>query len=149
MKTTFKIATVSDLSTLVEFMREYYEYDHLAFDESIAHKVLEEILQDNSLGNVWLIHQGDEAVGYVALTLDYSLEFHGHNAFIDELYIREKYRGCGIGTSTLQFMEKVCRDLGIKALHLEVEYQNTKAKSFYDKSGFEAHERYFMTKWIY
>ena len=144
----FKIAEKSDIETLVEFIREFYEFEHLKFDESIVRTALAKILDDDSLGRVWLIQHGDEAIGYVVLTFGYSLEFRGRDAFIDELYIRESYRGQGVGMSVIQFIESVCPSLGIQALHLEVERKNTAAQNLYRKVGFKDHNRYLMTKWI-
>ncbi len=144
----FKIAEKSDTETLVEFIREFYEFEHLKFDESIVRTALAKILDDDSLGRVWLIQHGDEAIGYVVLTFGYSLEFRGRDAFIDELYIRESYRGQGVGMSVIQFIESVCPSLGIQALHLEVERKNTAAQNLYRKVGFKDHDRYLMTKWI-
>jgi ribosomal protein S18 acetylase RimI-like enzyme len=82
------------------------------------------------------------------LTLGYSLEYHGRDAIIDELYIIEEYRGQGIGTRAIELAAKESRSLGIKALHLEVERKNTNAQHFYRKIGFEDHDRYLLTKWL-
>jgi GNAT superfamily N-acetyltransferase len=148
METTFRIATIADFNILLEFMREFYELEHLTFDEGTTPAALEQILNDDSLGRVWLIYWGNEEIGYVVLTLGYSLEFRGRDAFVDELYIRDGYRGQGVGTKTLQFVEDACGSLGVQALHLEVERKNTKAQSLYRREGFEDHDRYLMTKWI-
>jgi GNAT superfamily N-acetyltransferase len=133
---------------LVAFMRALYAFDHLPFDENIARAALEGILRDHSFGYVWLIQVDGAAIGYVVLTLGYSLEYHGRDAFIDELYIRESHRGHGIGSKTLQFVEDACRALGVQALHLEVERTNTGAQTVYRKAGFVDHDRYLLTKWI-
>ncbi|MCI0693638.1 GNAT family N-acetyltransferase [candidate division KSB1 bacterium] len=127
-------------------MREFYDYDHLPFDEPAARQALENILQDHALGRVWLIQDGEQAIGYVVLTLGYSLEYHGRDAFVDEIYISASHRGKGIGTQIIQFLEEVCRNLEVQALHLEVERANTKAQAFYHKVGFEDHDRYLLTK---
>ncbi|MEW5856087.1 MAG: GNAT family N-acetyltransferase [Cyanobacteriota bacterium] len=144
----FKIAEKSDIEILVKFIGEFYEFEHLKFDESIVRTALANVLHDDSLGRVWLIQNGDEAIGYIVLTFGYSLEFRGRDAFIDELYIRESYRGQGVGMSVIQFIESVCPSLGIQALHLEVERKNTAAQDLYRKVGFKDHDRYLMTKWI-
>ncbi|MDZ7367696.1 MAG: GNAT family N-acetyltransferase [candidate division KSB1 bacterium] len=107
---------------------------------------MEKILQDHSLGRVWLIQDGDEAIGYVVLTPGYSLEYHGRDAFVDEICIRQSHRGKGIGKQIIQFVEEACRDLDVRTLHLEVERANTKAQAFYHKVGFEDHDRYLLTK---
>jgi GNAT superfamily N-acetyltransferase len=93
----------------------------LPFDEAAARQALEKILRDHSLGGVWLIQDGDEAIGYVVLTLGDSLEYHGRDAFVDEIYICESHRGRGIGAQAIKFVEKICRSLDVRALHLEVE----------------------------
>ncbi|MGH7596898.1 MAG: GNAT family N-acetyltransferase [bacterium] len=146
MNTTFKPAARADVDLLVRFMCELYEHDHLPFDEAAARQAMEKILQDHSLGRVWLIQDGEQAIGYVVLTLGYSLEYHGRDAFIDEIYIRESHRGKGIGIQIIQFVEEVCRELSVRALHLEVERANIKAQAFYHKAGFEDHDRYLLTK---
>jgi diamine N-acetyltransferase len=76
-----------------------------------------------------------------------ALEYRGSNAFVDEFYIQESYRQQGIGTKTLQFIESICPELQIQALHLEVEKENLAAQSLYRKSGLKNQERYLMTKW--
>lgn len=148
MATTFSIAAHADIETLLQFMREYYEFDHLPFNEQIAHAALAKFLDDESLGRVWLICYEGEPIGYLVLTLGYSLECGGRDAFIDEVYIRANHRGRGIGQSALTFAEDECRALGVRALHLEVERANTGAHALYRKVGFVDHDRYLMTKWI-
>lgn len=51
----FKIAENSASETLVEFIWEFYKFEHLKFDKSLVCKGLAKILQDDSLGRVWPI----------------------------------------------------------------------------------------------
>lgn len=148
MKTTFNLAGRADTELLAELMQEFYIFEHLAFDERVARTALGQLLSDASLGRVWLIRHGEETIGYVVLTLGFSLEFQGRHAVVDELYIRPGYRGRGAGKRTLQFVEEACRSLGIAALRLEVERTNANAQAVYRKIGFKEHDRYLMTKWI-
>jgi ribosomal protein S18 acetylase RimI-like enzyme len=148
MKINFEIAKDSDMDTLLELMRESYAFEQFPFNKSAARKALAGILHDESLGRVWLIKTGNKVIGYIVLTLGYSLEYHGRDAIIDELYIREDYRGQGIGTRAIELAAKESRSLGIDALHLEVERKNTNAQRFYRKVGFEDHDRYLLTKWL-
>jgi GNAT superfamily N-acetyltransferase len=148
METTYKFADNSDTELLIQFIQEFYKYDGHPFDEASICAALAKILEDNSLGRVWLIQQDNQAIGYIVLTFGYSLEYRGRDAFIDEFYIRESHRGQGVGVKTIQFIESVCPSLEIKALHLEVERENTIAQSFYRKVGFADQNRYLMTKWI-
>ncbi|HZS46763.1 MAG TPA: GNAT family N-acetyltransferase [Blastocatellia bacterium] len=148
MEPEFKPAAHSDIETLIAFMRELYLHDNTFFDEANTRKALDKILTDDSVGRVFVIEIGDEMVGYTVLTFGYSLEFHGRDAFIDELYISEPYRRQGIGKKTISHLESICGSLGIDALHLEVERENTNAQAVYRNIGFKDHNRYLMTKWI-
>ncbi len=148
MDISFRLADVADIDLLAEFMREYYEFDHLAFDERVARFALRKILSDASFGRIWLIQKAESPIGYVVLTFGFSLVYGGRDAFIDEFYIRAEHRGHGIGRRSLEFVEDACRALGVQALHLEVERDNTNAQAVYRKFGFEDHAQYLMTKWV-
>jgi diamine N-acetyltransferase len=145
----FKPATSDDVETLIVMMRDLYAHDGLApLDEAAARRALSGVIGDDTLGRVFLILLANEAVGYAVLTFGYSLEFHGRDAFVDEIYLRAEYRGLGIGKRALRFLSEVCVAEGVNALHLEVERENTSAQTVYRKFGFKDHDRYLMTKWI-
>lgn len=146
MKLAFELAKSADTDMLLQFMQEFYAFDHLEFEEEGARRALTTLLNDASLGRVWLICADGVAIGYIVLAFGFSLEFRGRDAFVDEFYLRENYRGQGIGTQTLHFVEDACRALGIRALHLEVSRDNTPARRVYRAFGFEDHDRYLMTK---
>ncbi|WP_341736753.1 GNAT family N-acetyltransferase [Microcoleus sp. CAWBG640] len=146
MTINYRVAEISDLTLLLELVQEFHKIEKLAFDEKVDRDVLANLLADASLGQVWLIQKEDEAIGYIILTLGYSLEYRGRDAFIDEFYIRPKYRGQGIGTQTLAFAEDTCRVLGVQALHLEVDFENPDAQRLYHRVGYQPHNRFLMTK---
>ena len=148
MHVTFIDADRSSIETLVNFMREYYTYDHIPFDQEASRSSLEQLVNDHSLGRAWVIRYGEETVGYCVLTLGYSLEFRGRTAYIDELFIKEAYRGKGIGTRALEFLKDTARALGVTALRLEVERKNVNAQRLYRKAGFEDQDRSLMTNKI-
>mgnify|MGYP000169458008 CR=1 FL=1 len=147
MKITFKIAEFIEIDALMQLVQEFYLYDNHPFSDRVA-KAVVGLLSDESLGSIWLIFDRSEPIGYVALMFTYSLEFHGKIAMIDELFLREPYRGQGIGTQTFKLIEDFCHDRGIHALQLEVERVNTKAQEFYRKKDYKDFDRYLMTKYL-
>ena len=148
MNVGFEQAKVENKDALVELMRQFNAFDGLPFDRTKARAALGEILRDESLGRVFLIKEGEDLIGYAVLTLGFSLEFHGRDAFIDEIYLSEAFRGKGYGGRALEFLEEQCRELGVKALHLEVEGKNERAQRFYRESGFARQDSFLMTKRI-
>lgn len=148
MEPVFTLANLSDTDLVIELMREFYSLEHLNFQEEAARQALQQILSDRRFGLVHLIEVEGKVAGYLVLTFSFSLEFHGQNAFVDELYLRESYQGQGIGKKALNFVEKLCKQEGIKAMRLEVERHNERAQAVYRKTGYRDHDRYLMTKWL-
>jgi GNAT superfamily N-acetyltransferase len=148
MQTTFKTAAPADTETLVGMMRDFYEVDHMAFSEQVAREALLELMAKDWLGRLWLINDGGEVVGYVALTFCFSLEFGGRAAIIDELYLKASHRRKGLGLKALAFVEEFCLRLGVRALHLEVDRRNHNAQALYQKFGFEDRNNFYLSKWL-
>jgi GNAT superfamily N-acetyltransferase len=146
MKPVFKIADASDVELIVELMREFYAIEHLKFDEGAARRALGQILHDRRFGFIHVIRVDGAAAGYLVLTLGFSLEFGGRDALVDEIYLRENFRGRGIAKASLELAESLCRQEGIRARHLEVDRVNTRAQAVYRQAGFRDHDRYLLTK---
>lgn len=150
MPINFKSAAKHDVNLLLDLMQKLYAVDgSVTFNATFARKALMQLFSDESMGRVWLIQDENQTVGYVVLTLSYSLEYGGRDAFIDEFYIESDYQNQGIGKQTIEFLEEVCISLDVQAIHLEVEKENTSAQGFYRRVGFEDHNRYLMTKHLY
>ncbi|HEU4401351.1 MAG TPA: GNAT family N-acetyltransferase, partial [Candidatus Polarisedimenticolia bacterium] len=135
MEPRFRPAGESDVDRLLGFMRSLYAVDLLPFDASASRPVLERIVRDASLGSVWLVEIEGEPVGYVVLTLGYSLEYLGRDAVIDELYVDPAWRHRGIGSKTIEFVVDVCRSRGVRSVHLGVHEKNLRAQALYRRAG--------------
>ncbi len=146
MNPSFSLATDDAVERILAFMRDFYAIDGYPFDEHIAHTVLTDLIHTPAFGRVWLIQVDETPIGYLVLTLGYSLEYHGRTALIDELYIQADQRGKGIGTQVMAFVEEVCRELDAHAMHLEVERGNIAGQRLYRKAGFDGADRYLLTK---
>ena len=145
----FKAAQSTDLDFLIQYMREFHNFDHTEpFDEVPARAAMEKVVTDKALGRVWLIQQAEENVGYIVLTLAYRLEYRGYYAFLDELYIRADQRGRGIGTKTIEFLKQTCQSLGVQTMQLEVKQDNPQANALYQRAGFEPQARQVLTQRI-
>jgi ribosomal protein S18 acetylase RimI-like enzyme len=128
-------------------MRALYDEDgSTPLREDGAERALRGLLAAPDRGLVWMIEQGGTAVGYLVLTWGHSLEFHGRDAFIDELYVSPRHRGAGLGRRAVEVAERACRAHGAGAVHLEVEVDNERAHALYRRSGFAERGRRLMTK---
>ena len=145
---TITLATMADEPVLAELMREFYAHEGLVFDEERTLGAFRTLAADPNLGRVWIFRAGGEAVGYVVVTVCFSLEFAGRYALVDELYVREAHRGRGIGARALEVAAEACRELDVSALRLEVDVTNMRGMAFYRRLGFALQERHMMSRWI-
>ena len=148
MEPSFRVAGPADADVLVEMMRDFNAHERIAFDEPEVRAVLAQLFANEEYGRVCLVVLDGEVAGYVVVAFGFSIEFRGRDAFVDELFVKDEFRGRGLGGAALRFAESVCRGRGVRALHLEVERQNTGAQAVYRRAGFVDHDRYLVTKWL-
>ncbi len=149
MAQILKKAVVADVPQLLSMMRDNYLEDGISFDGNEAKVAFEGLIEDSRNGHVWLIIDDETVVGYTSLTLGYSLEFGGRDAFIDDLYVRPQSRNHGFGGRALEAMIKTAEAAGVRAVHLEVDRENERARHLYEKTGFKPRQRYFlMSKYL-
>jgi GNAT superfamily N-acetyltransferase len=137
-----------DVGELIAMMRAFYADLGEPFDEVRTERALRALLADPSYGAAWVFRQDGRAIGYLVVTHGYSLEFSGRIVVVDEVYSVPEMRGQGIGARALALAEEHCRRQGIAALRLEVHHENRRALALYERTGYEAHDRYLMTKWL-
>lgn len=140
-------ATVQDQEQLARLMQEYYALDGLVYNAQVAQAVVQ-LIQSPQYGQIWLVQLSQAIIGYCVLTWWFSLEFQGKSAFLDEIYLREGFRGQGLGSQIISQLADYCRQRNICALRLEVEHENQGAYHMYQGQGFVAHPRYLMSKWL-
>ena len=143
-------AALPDETELLRMMRALagQEPGKITFDGPAARASFRKLLSLPAFGRTWLLCQENKAVGYIVLTIGFSFEFHGHDAFIDELYVDAAYRRRGFGRHAVSFLEEKAREMGVNAIHLEVDRGNDPASELYRRAGYEDHDRFLMTKWL-
>ena len=138
-------AAAADLNRLLDLMADFYEEAGYVLDRSHAKEAFTALLSDPRLGQVWLIEQGSDDVGYVVATFVFAMEFGGLTAMVDDFYVRPASRGAGLGTAALAEARRICAGLGIRAMSVEVGHDNAVAQSVYRHVGFAQTDRQLMT----
>jgi GNAT superfamily N-acetyltransferase len=143
-----RLASVGDIEGVLPMMADFYAFERLPYDEARSRRLLWELLADPQLGRLIVLESGEDLLGYMVLGFGFSLEFGGRDVFVDEFYVRPDHRGQGIGTAALEFAATLCREMGIRAMHLEADYFNERAHLFYRRLHFRDHTRHLMTRWL-
>jgi diamine N-acetyltransferase len=148
MEIAYHLAHKNDIEEILQMMAAFNAIDSYPFSADLTRANLNKFITNENLGRLWMIRSGETVVGYVVLTFGFSFEFKGTTAFIDELFLKEPYRGKGLGGQIIDFIQLQARQLQLKALHLEVEKHNEKGKKLYTKKGFKEHNRVLMTRFM-
>ncbi len=143
-----RLAGTEDVKHLLRMMEAFYLIDQYPFDKALTRENLMDFIQNPYLGRLWMVEGNEQVVGYLVLSFDFSFEFKGRNAMIDEFYIEKDYRNQGIGSQMLHFVLEEAKKLNLRAVHLEVERHNETGKKLYSKFNFKDHNRYLLTRYI-
>jgi GNAT superfamily N-acetyltransferase len=149
MPISIQRATPSNLDSLLLLMRHMQSDDpwSVPFDERIVRKNILELLHNPQYGFIYLAREQQSPVAYLVICFDFSLEYRGKGAWIDELFVEQTHRGQGVGTQLLNLAESASLEHGTQTLHLEVTHGN-RTIELYRRLGFVDHHRYLMTKWL-
>ncbi|WP_299356296.1 GNAT family N-acetyltransferase [uncultured Shimia sp.] len=144
MSTALHLARPEDLDRLVPLVEAFHSEEGILQDDEIRRGALLPLLDGSPLGAIYLIGPTRAPVGYVVVTFGWSVEFGGMDAFVDEIYIRPKVRGRGMGGDALMALAGALGDAGVRAFHLEVDREKEAAQRLYQRAGFQPRERYML-----
>ncbi len=105
---------------------------------------LEPLLEGIPYGCAYLIGPPRAPIGYMVITITWSLEYGGLDGNIDELYIRPGVRGRGIASEALVALPHALSAGGLRTIHLEVDRNNAAALKLYRRAGFILNENYMF-----
>lgn len=145
MSQNVRVAEPGDMDLLLKLMGEFYAESSVPLDRERSAEAFAELIDSPSLGRVWIMERDGETAGYIVLTLGYSMEYGGRDAFVDDLFVREPYRGKGLGRMALEVLFEECRRRKVRAVHLEVDRENVAAKQLYKNFGFKDNDRQLLT----
>ena len=127
--------TQKDKDTVLEMMRVFYTSPAVFTDgsEEIFLSDIENCINDNPYLEGYIIENSKEIQGYAMVAKSFSTEFGKSCIWIEDIYIKDGYRGTGLGKMLMDFITKKYTDC---IFRLEVEEENKRAVKLYEKCGF-------------
>lgn len=149
-------ATLEETERILDLMQAFYSEDKIAFHKERARKSVRELLSKPQYGAILLLTEAgttdageqEQALGFMVLTLCFTLEHGGIYVLLDELYLQEPLRGRGLGQAAIDLACQWAKEQGADAMRLEVHNHNPRAKALYIKNGFEDDHRDILTLWL-
>lgn len=125
-----------DKPILMEMMRVFYASPAVLSNgsEEIFSNDIDNCVNDNPYVEGYVIENTTDIQGYTMVAKSFSTEFGKACIWIEDLYIKEPYRGIGLGKQLLDFITNHYTDC---IFRLEAEEENEKAIRLYKKCGFD------------
>jgi GNAT superfamily N-acetyltransferase len=95
---------------------------------------------------VLLSSAGREVVGFFVFYYQYSTFKGKAGMYIEDLYIREQYRGAGYGSRMLLHIMRMAAEQGMARLEWQVVSWNSAAQEFYKKMGAEVDPKWKVVR---
>ncbi len=142
MSAALHIAGPDDLNKLAALVARFHDEHKLDMTDEARLAALKPICDGIPQAVAYLIGPKAAPMGYIILSIGYSVEMGGFDCFVDELFLRPSVRGRGIGTEALLSLSKTMASADVKAMFLEVDAQDTRLVGLYKRIGFKDRERY-------
>jgi len=126
----------SDRAAVMDMMQTFYSSPAVLTNGSaeIFEADIDACVSDSPYAEGYVFEDGGEIIGYGMLAKSFSTEFGKKCIWIEDLYIKEPYRGCGIGSAFFKLIGEKYAD---HLFRLEAEEENERAIAVYKKNGFE------------
>ncbi len=135
MNSTARMITKDDKISVFEMMQEFYSSPAVLTDGSdeIFSSDIDACIAGSPYLEGYIFENENEIQGYAMIAKSFSTEFGKPCMWIEDLYVKERYRGLGIGKRFLDFLSKKYSDC---IFRLEVEKENESAVKLYTACGF-------------
>ena len=136
MSKKIRIMTAEDKDFVISLMREFYASPAVRSNgsEEIFINDIENCVNESPYLEGYIFETSGEVQGYAMVAKSFSTEFGKPCIWIEDLYIKNEYRGLGLGSDFLNYIKVKYPDC---ILRLEVEEENEGAVRIYQKHGFE------------
>ncbi len=125
-----------DKEKVIEMMTVFYASPAVSTNGSreIFDADVDECIHNGQYLEGFVFEDGDEIQGYAMIAKSFSTEFGKPCVWLEDIYIKEEYRGRGIAAEFFHFLFERHQNAVIR---LEAEEENERAVKIYKKAGFE------------
>jgi ribosomal protein S18 acetylase RimI-like enzyme len=134
-----------DLPQVLELCREHAAYEGSEYvADGHAGRLAAALFGPHPLLFGWVVDAGDGLAGYMTATIDFATWTGQHFLHMDCLYVREPFRGRGLGL--VETLTGFAHERGIELIQWQTPAHNQSAIEFYHRIGATSKDkkRYFL-----
>lgn len=136
MHSTIRRMEEKDRNHVIEMMRQFYTSSAVLSNgsEEIFETDVSSCIGECPYVEGYVFEDAESIQGYAMVAKSFSTEFGKPCIWLEDIYIRDKYQGLGIGSLFLKYIEEKYPN---SVFRLEVEAENKRAVHVYKKCGYE------------
>ena len=139
---SIKRATAEDAGLVLQLITELAEHhgqaDAVRTDEET---LLAAASGDSPRFGVLLAEVDGETAGFLSYTICYSIWLGDSFMQIDDVFVRDAFRGNGLGESLMSTSYELAEELGLPRIKWEVQPDNDAAIRFYERLGARGYDK--------
>ena len=137
MELTFRYAERKDRALILRYIKELAEYEKMLDEVVATEELLEEwIFNKQKAEVIFALADGKEA-GFALFFHNFSTFLGKAGIYLEDLYVKPEYRGCGIGKALLKKLGAVAAERGCGRLEWWCLDWNKPSIDFYRSMGAE------------
>lgn len=130
----FKIEALKEehLDILLTMLEEFARYENMQNCLKVNVKKLVDLFFKNDFGRSFILKENDEIIGYLMYFYTFSSFRGSKGIYIEDIYIREKFRRKGYGRKIFKFLGEVCQKENVQMLTWVCLNENELGINFYE-----------------
>ncbi len=137
-------ATPQDTPTILTLIRELAEFERLLDQVTTTEEQLHDALFLRRAAEVVLARKNGEVAGFALFFHNFSTFLGKPGVYLEDLYVRPKYRGAGCGAALLRHLARIAVERDCGRFEWSVLDWNQRAIDFYKGLGAEALDEWTM-----
>ena len=134
--TTIRNATSADIQQINDLIHAIADHHGQSqYVKTNTRELLAAGFGDDPSVGVLRAERGNEVIGFVSFTINYSIWLGEKYMNIDDLYVDAGSRGLGVGEQLMQESKIHCVRIGVARVRWEVQADNRSAIRFYERLG--------------
>ena len=131
-----RAASEGDVPQILAFINELAEYERLSHEVVATEEALREhLFGDRPVAEVVIAEEGGDPAGFALFFHSFSTFLGRPGIYLEDLYVRQQFRGMGFGRALLACLAKLARERGCGRLEWWVLDWNEPAIRFYKSLG--------------
>ena len=133
-----RVATIEDADAL-------FALNNLFENDSPIEMIRAELLE-SAREIIVIAYMGDEAIAFGTGLIIKSICYRERRIEVEALFVKESYRGRGVGKDVLNYLEQSGASRGIRHFHISVFASNHAAYDMYTKLGYQSFGEVLLEK---